>query len=243
MKTFVGPRLRQLRREHGHTQAEMATRLGVSPAYINLMEHNQRSLSVRVLVGLLEVYGVDWQDLVQDKDDRVFEDMRAALKDPLFGGESMDLRELRNAVENAPMLASNFLRLHQEYRTMLENVMKLGNERMPDEMLSSSAETVVYDFFRNNKNHFPELEREAEKISSRKQVDRDDIYYWLKARLKDTHGVDVEIRRVEEMQDTLRIHDTDAGKIYLSEALDHINRVFQPRMCCVLSSTTICLMK
>ena len=53
--------------------------------------------------------------------------MRAALKDPLFGGESMDLRELRNAVENAPMLASNFLRLHQEYRTMLENVMKLGN--------------------------------------------------------------------------------------------------------------------
>ena len=227
MKTFVGPRLRQLRREHGHTQAEMATRLGVSPAYINLMEHNQRSLSVRVLVGLLEVYGVDWQDLVQDKDDRVFEDMRAALKDPLFGGESMDLRELRSAVENAPMLASNFLRLHQEYRTMLENVMKLGNERMPDEMLSSSAETVVYDFFRNNKNHFPELEREAEKISSRKQVDRDDIYYWLKARLKDTHGVDVEIRRVEEMQDTLRIHDTDAGKIYLSEALDHINRVFQ----------------
>ena len=54
MKTFVGPRLRQLRREHGHTQAELANRLGVSPAYINLMEHNQRSLSVRVLVGLLE---------------------------------------------------------------------------------------------------------------------------------------------------------------------------------------------
>ena len=133
---FVGPRLRQLRREHGHTQAEMATRLGVSPAYINLMEHNQRSLSVRVLVGLLEVYGVDWQDLVQDKDDRVFEDMRAALKDPLFGGESMDLRELRSAVENAPCWPA-IPAAHQEYRTMLENVMKLGNERMPDEMLAS----------------------------------------------------------------------------------------------------------
>ena len=78
-----------------------------------------------------------------------------------------------------------------------------------------------------NKNYyFPNLNARP-KTSSRKQVDRDDIYYWLKATLKDTHGIDVEIRRVEEMQDTLRIHDTDAGKIYLSEALDHINRVFQ----------------
>ena len=227
MKTFVGPRLRQLRREHGHTQAEMATRLGVSPAYINLMEHNQRSLSVRVLVGLLEVYGVDWQELVQDKDDRIFEDMRAALKDPVFGGGAVDLRELRSAVENAPMLAGHFLRLHQEYRTMLENVMKLGHERMPDEMLSTSAETVVHDFFRNNSNYFPELEKQAEKLSRRTDIPRDEAYVWLKGRLGEDYGISVEIRPVEEMQDTLRIHDAEAGKIYLSEALDHINRVFQ----------------
>ena len=227
MKTFVGPRLRQLRREHGHTQAEMATRLGVSPAYINLMEHNQRSLSVRVLVGLLEVYGVDWQDLVQDKDDRVFEDLRAALKDPVFAGDTADLREIRNAVENAPMLTGHFLRLHQEYRTLLENVMKIGNERMPDEMLATSAETVVHDFFRNSSNYFPELEKQAEKISQRKDVTRDEAYTWLKARLQQHHGLEVEIRPVEEMQDTLRIYDGETGKIYLSEALDHVNRVFQ----------------
>ena len=88
MKTFVGPRLRQLRREHGHTQAEMANRLGVSPAYINLMEHNQRSLSVRVLVGLLESYGVDWQDLVSDNDDKIFDDLRRAVADPIFSDKS-----------------------------------------------------------------------------------------------------------------------------------------------------------
>ena len=85
MKTFVGPRLRQLRRDHGHTQADMASRLGVSAAYVNLMEHNQRSLSVRVLVGLLEAYGVDWQDLVNDVDNKSFDDLRAAIKDPIFG--------------------------------------------------------------------------------------------------------------------------------------------------------------
>ena len=46
---------------------------------------------------------------------------------------------------------------------MLENVMKLGNERMPDEMLASSAETVVYDFFRNNRITFPNLNARLKK--------------------------------------------------------------------------------
>ncbi|MEO1399456.1 MAG: helix-turn-helix transcriptional regulator, partial [Pseudomonadota bacterium] len=45
-KTFVGPQLRQLRRAQKQTQAEMAKALGVSPAYVNLLENNQRSLSV-----------------------------------------------------------------------------------------------------------------------------------------------------------------------------------------------------
>ncbi|MCU0855977.1 MAG: helix-turn-helix domain-containing protein, partial [Rhodobacteraceae bacterium] len=66
-KTFVGPQLRQLRRSLGETQAEMARRLGISAAYVNLLESNQRSLSVQVLVSITEEYGVDWRDLVADR--------------------------------------------------------------------------------------------------------------------------------------------------------------------------------
>ena len=53
-KTFVGPQLRQLRRQNKHTQAQMAQRLGISAAYVNLLENNQRSLSVQVLVALTD---------------------------------------------------------------------------------------------------------------------------------------------------------------------------------------------
>ena len=42
-KTFIGTQLRQLRREKGQTQVEMGRVLGVSAAYINLLEKNQRS--------------------------------------------------------------------------------------------------------------------------------------------------------------------------------------------------------
>ena len=64
-KTFIGSQLRQLRRDNGQTQVEMGRRLGVSAAYINLLEKNQRSLSVPVLMALADQYHVHWRDVVR----------------------------------------------------------------------------------------------------------------------------------------------------------------------------------
>ena len=149
MKTFVGPRLRQLRRENNETQAEMAKNLGVSSAYINLIEQNQRSLSIRILVGLLENYGVDWQDVIGDQEDKNLKELSLVLRDPLFHNTALGQRELRAALDSTPTLVSHFLKLHRDYRNLVDNMMRLGSERMPDEVLSSSPETVIHDFFRN----------------------------------------------------------------------------------------------
>ena len=51
MKTFIGPRLRRLRRDAKQTQAEMARTLGISNSYVNMLENNERSVSVPVLPG------------------------------------------------------------------------------------------------------------------------------------------------------------------------------------------------
>src|SRR3546814_16131469 len=67
-KTLIGPRLRQLRREHRQTQAEMAATLGVSTAYVNLLANNQRHLSVQMLMALSHAYGFDCPDLLKDED-------------------------------------------------------------------------------------------------------------------------------------------------------------------------------
>jgi len=83
-KTFVGPQLRQLRRERRQTQAEMAKVLGVSPGYVNLLENNERSLSLRVLIALADHYGVDWRDIVSDKTSNLLAELRSIIKDPMF---------------------------------------------------------------------------------------------------------------------------------------------------------------
>ena len=163
-KTFIGTQLRQLRREHAQTQVQMAQQLGVSAAYVNLLEKNQRSLSVPVLMALADHYNVDWRDVVMDKSANLLADLRNAIQDPLFASNQPDIQELRAAIDHAPSLVQNFLKLLQSHRTAMDNILKIGSERMPQELLTSSPETVIYDFFRDHFNHFDSLERAAEAL-------------------------------------------------------------------------------
>ena len=224
-KTLVGPQLRQLRNQMNHTQAEMARRLGVSPAYVNLLENNQRSLSVQVLMKLTEAYGVDWRALVQDNDASQLADLRAIMSDPAFSGDRPDLTELRAAVDHAPRLVDRFLQLYQSHRTLTEQVKRLSGAA-PDLALIT-PETAIHDFFRNHGNHFDALERAAETLRAKVGGAADDMYASLKRHLRVVHNVQAGVRQVTDMPDALRLYDEEARQIHLSEALDHTNRVFQ----------------
>jgi predicted transcriptional regulator/DNA-binding XRE family transcriptional regulator len=226
-KTLIGPRLRQLRREHKQTQAEMARALGVSAAYVNLLENNQRSLSVQMLMAVSDAYGVDWRDLIKDESAMLLADLRSAVQDPVFGVAPPDLQELRAAIDHAPRLVGHFLQLYRSHRTALERMMRLGSERMPDDLLASAPETIIHDFFRDHANYFAELEELAEKLRAAEPCEADDVYAVLKARLREVHHIEVHTAPVEEMGQALRIHDEAESVVHLSEALDHQNRVFQ----------------
>ena len=226
-KILIGPRLRLLRREHKQTQAEMAKALGVSAAYINLLENNQRSLSVKMLMALSDAYGVDWRDLLKDESSTLLTDLRNAVQDPIFGSAPPDLQELRAAIDHAPRVVGSFLQLYNSHRTALDKMMRLGSERMPDNLLSSAPETIIHDFFRNHANYFDALEEEAEKLRAAEPCDADDVYAMLKGRLRGVHGIKVHTAPVEKMSQALRIYDEAQSELHLSEALDHQNRVFQ----------------
>jgi predicted transcriptional regulator len=205
----------------------MARRLGISAAYVNLLESNQRSLSVQVLVAITEEYGVDWRDLVSDRTENRIPDLRAAMRDPVFGGEPPDLQELRAAADHAPRLVDRFLQLYQSHRTMADRINRLSGRGQIDDLLSISPETAIHDFFRNHANHFEELEGAAETTRRRIPGEADDMYALLKRHLRVEHGVTARTASVSEMPDTLRLFRREEGEVLLSEALDHPNRVFQ----------------
>jgi predicted transcriptional regulator/DNA-binding XRE family transcriptional regulator len=228
MKTFIGPRLRRLRKEHAQTQAEMAKTLGISTSYVNLLEKNERSISVPVLLKIFDSYGVDWQDIADDDETAQLADIRAVLQEPLFESVRPDLPQLRAALTHSPDLAACFLRLHSAYLAATDQLLvTAGTGEAGQELLTSSPESIVHDVFRRNRNYFHDLELAAEAFWDGRPVHADDIYAALKSRLLEKLGLRVRLVPVAEMPDTLREYDGDRGEVRLSEGLDYPNRVFQ----------------
>ncbi|MBS0241358.1 MAG: DUF2083 domain-containing protein [Proteobacteria bacterium] len=226
-KMMVGPRLRQLRRSNKQTQAEMARALGVSTAYVNLLENNQRSLTVALLMKLADVYGVDWREMTKDTTTNRLADLRNVLRDPVFGEDVPDVQELREAIDHAPSLVESFLRIYQMHRTSLDKVMRGVAGTALGDLLVMSPEAIIHDFFRSHSNHFDALERAAEGLRTAEAVSPDDIYPSLKTRLKRVHGISVRIASIEEMSEGLRFWNQTRRLVLLSEALDTQNRAFQ----------------
>ncbi|MGR3496100.1 helix-turn-helix domain-containing protein [Citreimonas sp.] len=226
-KTLVGPHLRQLRKRHQHTQADMANRLGISPAYVNLLENNQRSLSVPVLIALTEAYGVDIRALVQDDEAHRLADLRAAVRDPIFAGEPPDLAELRAALDHAPALVDRFLHLYRSHRGMVRQLDLLSGGEAAASLTRTTPETAIHDFFRDRQNHFPELEEAAAALRARIGGTVDEVYTLLKRHLRLEHGYETRVLSVAAMGGALRSTDEAAAVVQLSEALDHANKVFQ----------------
>jgi XRE family transcriptional regulator, fatty acid utilization regulator len=224
-KTFIGPHLRRLRIERGETQGAMARALGISASYVNLLENNERSVSVSVLLRLFEVYGVDWREIADEDGTSQLADLRAVMQDPLFAETRPDLAQLRAALVHAPGLAASFLRLHSAYQATTDQLLALTEGEAPQ--ILSTPEAAVHNEFRKHRNHFRELEEAAEGFWGSVAVEPDEIYVALKRRLRGRVGVTVRLVRVEDLPGTLRQYDEGRREILLSEALDHTNRIFQ----------------
>lgn len=228
-KTYLGPKLRQLRKDAGQTQLEMARALGISASYVNLLENNQRSLSVQVLMRVAEVYGVEWRDLVQDDAPTKLADLRNVLQDPVFNDSRPDLQELRASLDHCPALAASLLDLHKAYRALMERTLTAQGAEGADgqQVFAASPEAAVHDLFRRNANHFETLEAAAENFYGDAVVEADETYSYLKSRLDERLGITVETVAVSALPDTLRLYDQDRRMLLLSETLDFPNRIFQ----------------
>jgi XRE family transcriptional regulator, fatty acid utilization regulator len=227
-KTFIGPHMRRLRQERGETQGQMARRLGVSAAYVNLLENNQRSVSVAVLLRLFQAYGVDWQDIAEDDSGARLADLRARWPIRCSMARGPTCTSCAPRISHAPTLLSAFLRLHGAYQATADQLLALAEQGAGDDrLLTASPEGAVHHFFRRHRNHFPSLELAAEGFWPDRRPATDDLYAALKDRLRSAHGIKVRVVPVADLPLTLRQYDSAAGEVLLSEAMDHPNRVFQ----------------
>src|SRR3546814_462324 len=108
---FAGPSLRRLRKREGMTQASMAAALGISPSYLNLIERNQRPLSARVLVQVIERFDFDPRMLRREEAIGGVEGLARRLADERFADLGIDRDEVSEFLASAPQAAAAFAQI------------------------------------------------------------------------------------------------------------------------------------
>ena len=82
-KTLSGTRIRQRRRRLGLKQSDLARDANISPSYLNLIEHNKRAASGRVLSALAMALDVPVNDLSEGAENSLVTELRSAAMEHL----------------------------------------------------------------------------------------------------------------------------------------------------------------
>ena len=229
-KIFAGARLKRARARLGVSQTQMAAALGLSPSYLNLIERDQRPLTVQVLLKLSSVYGVDGNELTSDESAGLVEALKEIFADPLMAGEIASPAELSEFANAAPNAARATQRLYAAWRESLERLSDLSHQmtsggdgvaEIPGRLPGATAAA----WFEQAGAWFPEIESAAEDLSA-KLSRRDDPGQALRAHLRDAFGIDVRVLPRHVMPVEQARYDRHSQRLFLSESVPSQERPF-----------------
>ncbi|MFM8374655.1 MAG: short-chain fatty acyl-CoA regulator family protein, partial [Phenylobacterium sp.] len=219
-RLYVGPSLRRLRRDLGLTQSDMAQDLEVSASYIALLERNHRPLSAEMLVRLAQTYRLDVAALAAESGDDSAR-LKAALRDPMFGGIELKALEVADAAANFPGVTEAFLRLYTAYR---EEQLALADRSVDGREGEDASDPVAESrrFLAARRNSFPGLDDAAERLAQAVAGNEG-----LAGHLKARHGLRVRRLPPDVMTGATRRLDRHRREVLLDDTLDGASQSFQ----------------
>ncbi|MCE2516345.1 MAG: DUF2083 domain-containing protein [Alphaproteobacteria bacterium] len=227
-KPMVGHKVRRLRKDLGLTQSDMAATIGISASYLNLIEHNQRPVTVPLLFKLGQSFDIDLKDFAADDSTRLIADLTEMFADSAISGHTVSKRELRDFVSSQPNIAATLLQFYSSFLDLKSNIQTAavsGGERQS--LHSASLVEDIRLYLQHHGNYFGELEEAAERFIAEAGLRRDTLYSDICAWFKRELNLVVQIVPAETMGHSLRRYDPHRGRILLSEALRRPQRIFQ----------------
>jgi XRE family transcriptional regulator, fatty acid utilization regulator len=221
-KIFAGPRVRRLRNRLGITQTAMADGLGISPSYLNLIERNQRPLTVQLILKMASTYKIDVEEL-QGEAGSTAGELRQVFADPLLSGEIPAGEELAEVAELAPNAAQGMVKLYRAYREQAARLSDLAGllaQAGHDPVLSGTRLPIdeVRDRLESRPNQHPAIDEAAEAFHAR-IGGGEDLAAALREWLKSQHGIVVRTLPIHAMPNLRRRYDRHSMRLFLSERL------------------------
>jgi hypothetical protein len=139
-RALLGTRLRDRRIALGLKQAETAAAAGISPAYLNLIEHNRRALGPERLGHLAAALGLAPAALAEDEAGPLADALRAAAAS---AGEGAELDRADDLAARMPGWAGLILRQQSRIEALTRTVEALNDRLSHDPHLSASLHEVL----------------------------------------------------------------------------------------------------
>ena len=222
----IGGKLRRLRQDKRLTQTQMAAELSISPSYLNLLESNQRPVTVNVLLRLAERFQVDLGSLGGEDDARLTADLMEALSDPLFDGQDVKASDVKEVVGTLPAIGRALLAAYQAYRRGPPGESNADALDGADVQVGLPSEEVT-EFLQQRANYFPELEEAAAALWMDNGLGLFTLQQDLVQVLAQRFAVDMEIAPAAAMPGLLRNYNPLTRRLSLSEMLPAPSRTFQ----------------
>ena len=210
---LAGPAIRRVRKRESLTQAAMATRLSISPSYLNLIERNQRPVSARVVMALVEQFDFDPRSLREDEAVGGLDGLMRRLSDERFADLAIDREEAQEFLATVPQIAAAFARLYDRAGPQVGAL---------DDALAASRREIE-----RWRNHFSDLDHAAEELADEIRLSRGDIGLALTERLRERHQFSVRVLPRDVLPESLSRLDLHARQVQLSEMLAPASRNFQ----------------
>jgi hypothetical protein len=245
LNASAGRRLRELRLERGHSQAEFARRLDISPAYLNLIEKGRRTLQLPLLWKALELLDADPEPFISSLGEQpVQESLAQLLDEPLLRSLNLDKDALASlsAEPRAVTTITTLFNLYKNTRGQLDNLIGLVSRREADRKARASLAgrsgiadsslrydysplDEVADFVQESDNYFPAIEEAASGVRRDFHLERRVLSDQL-TRVLSGLGVKTSVRREQSGTSVVRRYDPDAGQLEISSELSEARRKF-----------------
>lgn len=227
----LGGKVREIRRAHRLTQARLAEELGISPSYLNLIEHNRRPLPAAMLLKLAKRFDLDLDTFAEDDSERLQAELMEVFGDALFDDDDLTRTDVTDLVGHHPNLARAVRRLYDAWRGAREQAVALagvadeGLEAVVGRRVLPSEE--VSDFLQGHRNHFPELEAAAERLGQEAALDPQRMQEGLIRYLEGALGHRVVFAPQERLGGAVRRLARGRREVVLADALPTSSRHFQ----------------
>ena len=161
----LGVVIRRLRRGQSLTQKDLANKLDISVAYINLIENNRRNITVPILLKVASIFNIELSELTNDYNKQLNSDLMDIFSDNIFEEHELKNNDIKDFCLNSPIVGDAVRTLYDKY---LQNKKDLGE--LADQIISvkqeisdtvgseKSSADFISDMLQSNNNYFSDIE-------------------------------------------------------------------------------------